>query len=86
MQRLDFDLTNNLSLAGRVGERLNWLHQCYGLGDDWGVRTFLRRPKKLTKRWAFGTYQPTPVSTSYFSIWLPDDIKLLYDITWPENL
>lgn len=83
LHRIDFDINNNLALAHRVGERLSWLHGCYGQGDDWGVRTLMRREHQLTQRWAFGTYQTTRFSKNYFSIWLPDDIKLLYDIAWP---
>ena len=85
MQRIEFDLTGaDITQADRVSNRLEWLHNTYGEGDDWDTRSWLHPTQPLTARWAFGNYQAHALSRIKFAIWLPDDIKLLYDIQWPQ--
>jgi hypothetical protein len=66
-----------------VADRLVWLHTLYGQGDDWGNRSWLHPDQPLTGRWAFGNYAHTMFHAVKFAIWLPDDIRLLYDLQWP---
>ena len=88
MQRIEFYLSYDDgqldSHLKTVIDRMIWLKDTFGEGQEIANQNWFSRLPEITQRWAFGTYQTLPINPIKFCLWLPDDIKLLHDIQWPH--